>query len=130
MITEPRALESPPGSGGELIDTSPDVRRLEHYLKEFGERHPAMLQSLSSDRLAWLQVIFAASRFLSDELLRQPAWIANAGPMDSDSSRADYQERLRIFLDERQALSPSALDLALFRRQELLRGLRATPESM
>ena len=121
MITDPHVLELPPGSGGELIDTSPDVRRLEHYLKEFGERHPARLQSLSSDRLAWLQVIFAASRFLSDELLRHPAWIANAGPMDSDLSRADYQERLRIFLDERQALSPSALDLALFRRQELLR---------
>jgi glutamate-ammonia-ligase adenylyltransferase len=121
LITDPHVLALPPGSGGELIYTSPDARRLEHYLKEFGERHPATLQSLSSDRVAWLQVIFAASRFLSDELLRQPAWIATVGPMDSDLSRADYQGRLRVFLDERQALSPSALDLALFRRQELLR---------
>ncbi|HEY6987888.1 MAG TPA: glutamine-synthetase adenylyltransferase [Bryobacteraceae bacterium] len=121
MITEPRALESPPGSGGELIDTSPDARRIAYYLKEFGERHPATLRSLSPDRLTWLQVIFASSRFLSDELLRHPAWIADVGPLDCDLSHGDYQQRLRVFLDERKVSIPSALDLALFRRHELLR---------
>ena len=108
LTTDPRVLELPPGSGGELIETSPDARRLAHYLKEFGERHPATLQSLSPERLGWLQVIFASSRVLSDELLRHPAWIANAGPMDREVSLADYQQRLRAFLDERKALSPSA----------------------
>jgi [glutamine synthetase] adenylyltransferase / [glutamine synthetase]-adenylyl-L-tyrosine phosphorylase len=121
LTTEPRVLELPPGSGGELIGTSPDAKRLAHYLKEFGERHPATLQSLPPDRLVWLQVIFAASRFLSDELLRHPDWISTLGPIDCDLSLADYQKRLRAFLDERQTRSPAALDLALFRRHELLR---------
>ena len=52
LTTEPRMLELPPGSGGELIDTSPDPRRLAHYLEEFGQRHPATLQGLSPERLA------------------------------------------------------------------------------
>jgi glutamate-ammonia-ligase adenylyltransferase len=121
LTTEPHALELPPGSGGELIDTSPDPRRLTHYLEEFGKRHPATLESLSPERLQWLQVIFASSRFLSDELLRHPAWISAVGPLDSELSVADYKQRLRVFLDERQVFSPSALDLALFRRHELLR---------
>jgi glutamate-ammonia-ligase adenylyltransferase len=121
LTTEPHALELPPGSGGELINTSPDPRRLTHYLEEFGKRHPATLESLSPERLQWLQVIFASSRFLSDELLRHPAWISAVGPLDSELSVADYKQRLRVFLDERQVFSPSALDLALFRRHELLR---------
>lgn len=121
LTIEPRSFASPPPSSDELIETSPDPRRLAHYLEEFGGRHAALLQSLSPERLAWLQVIFASSRFLSDELLRHPAWIASVGPLDSDLSLADYKQRLRIFLEERKALAPSALDLALFRRHELLR---------
>jgi len=81
LTTEPRLLESPPGSGGEVIDTSPDPRRLAHYLEDFGQRHAALFQSLPPERLAWLQVIFASSRFLSDELLRHPAWIRAVGSL-------------------------------------------------
>jgi [glutamine synthetase] adenylyltransferase / [glutamine synthetase]-adenylyl-L-tyrosine phosphorylase len=121
LTTESRTLELPSGGGGELIDTSPDPRRLAHYLEEFGQRHPATLPSLSPEQFVWLQVIFASSRFLSDELLRHPAWIYSAGPLESDLSVADYKQRLSSFLDERQAFYPSALDLALFRRHELLR---------
>jgi [glutamine synthetase] adenylyltransferase / [glutamine synthetase]-adenylyl-L-tyrosine phosphorylase len=121
LTTESRTLELPPGGGDELIDTSPDPRRLAHYLAEFGQRHPATLPSLSPKQLVWLQVIFASSRFLSDELLRHPAWISSIGPLESDLSVADYKQRLSAFLEARQAFSPSALDLALFRRHELLR---------
>lgn len=107
----------------ELIDRSPDPERVAHYLEEFGARHRAALDQFMQDggRRTWLAVIFASSRFLSEELLRHPNWILSASDTGAAFSFADYRIRLQAFLEDLGAVKPTALDLAMFRRRELVR---------
>jgi glutamate-ammonia-ligase adenylyltransferase len=107
----------------QVIDGSPDPQRVAHYLHEFGVRHPAELRALADDseQLRRLAVIFSVSRFLSEELLRYPDWLSKTGDLIPAFSRDDYKERLDAFLSERRLAVSTALDLALFRRRELVR---------
>lgn len=112
-----RALALPLGQQLErLIESSVDPDRVRHYVDEFASRHPAALDPLAKDseRLLWLTTIFAFSHFLSEELLRNPDWLFKICDLQQPLSRNEYQQRL-------SAVSPVALDLALFRRRELLR---------
>jgi [glutamine synthetase] adenylyltransferase / [glutamine synthetase]-adenylyl-L-tyrosine phosphorylase len=107
----------------QVIDRSADPQRVAHYLHEFGVRRQAELQALEEDPelLHRLAVIFGVSRFLSEELLRYPDWLWKTGDLTLAFSRDDYKERLDAFLSERGTVTPTALDLALFRRRELVR---------
>ncbi|MGI9075135.1 MAG: glutamine-synthetase adenylyltransferase [Bryobacteraceae bacterium] len=106
-----------------LVDTSVDSERPSHYLTEFQARHPDVLNQLEADdeRFEWLLTIFAFSRFLSEELLQHPNWLLDISEMHRALPVADYKEHLSAFLKQRAVASPTALDLALFRRKELLR---------
>ncbi|MBV9764878.1 MAG: hypothetical protein JOZ48_08535 [Acidobacteriaceae bacterium] len=106
-----------------LIDSSIDAERVSHYVAEFSSRHSDALQQLADDpeRLSWLITIFSFSRFLSEELLRHPDWLRTLEQIHRPLTLHDYQSRLDVFLNERGVTSPTTLDLALFRRKELLR---------
>ncbi len=106
-----------------LINSSVDPDRVSHYVAEFSSRHPGALELLTDDfdRLVWLITVFTFSRFLSEELVRHPDWLWSLEDIHRPFALHDYQSRLEAFLDQRGVKCPAALDLALFRRKELLR---------
>ena len=99
-----------------FIEKSIDPERVSQYGEEFACRHPEDAFALANDpeRLRWLTAIFAFSHFLSEELLRNPDWLFTIADLQHPLSRNDYKQRLSL-------ATPAALDLALFRRRELLR---------
>jgi glutamate-ammonia-ligase adenylyltransferase len=90
-----------------------DVR----YLAEFRARHPEIWNTLENDeeRLKWLITIFNFSRFLSEELLQHPEWLFSITDLHRPLALRDFEERLATLAH------PGALELALFRRRQLLR---------
>ncbi len=107
----------------ELIDRSADPPRVAEYMEEFAARHRAIFDLLAQDAevLRGLAAIFACSRFLSEELLRHPDWIAQPQSLNVALSLGDYKNRLQAFFEDRRVTRPAALDLAMFRRRELIR---------
>ncbi len=107
----------------EVIECSPDPERVRKYFEDFSERHPALLKQLANDkdRFRWLALVFASSRFLSEEVLKHPNWIGETGDLLRALSRQEYHDRLTAFLRDSGADRASAPELALFRRKELLR---------
>jgi [glutamine synthetase] adenylyltransferase / [glutamine synthetase]-adenylyl-L-tyrosine phosphorylase len=105
------------------VEGSPDPARVSRYLDEFAARHRAMFDLFAADpeRAPWLTTLFSCSAFLSAEILRYPEWLSEVADLHRQLSTANYKDRLQIFLKERHALKPAALDLALFRRRELVR---------
>ncbi len=101
----------------------PDPKELTHRVDEFSKRHPAIWQQLSQDkdRMRWLLTIFNFSHFLAEELIRHPKWIWSIGEIHRARSFIDYKENLLLFLRQRSIAVPTAFELALFRRKELLR---------
>jgi glutamate-ammonia-ligase adenylyltransferase len=68
--------------------------------------------------------VFSYSRFLSDAVLKNPERIlqvSNSGSFYRALSVEGYEERLFDFLGKERRDMPSALDLARFRRRQLLR---------
>jgi glutamate-ammonia-ligase adenylyltransferase len=104
-------------------ERSPDPARVARYLDEFAARHRATFDRLASDpeRAPWLATLSSCSRFLSEELLRYPEWLSAVADLHEQISTNGYKRRLEEFLAERHATKPAALDLALFRRRELVR---------
>jgi glutamate-ammonia-ligase adenylyltransferase len=107
----------------ELLETSSDPTRVEHYVREFSTRNPAQWEALTKqpEQLRWLTLIFGSSRFLSEELLRNPDWIFSVHEVHSAFSTGHYELALSQTLRARGVAIPAALDFALFRRQQLLR---------
>ena len=104
-------------------ERSPDPPRVARYLDEFAAQHRAIFDQLAADpeRAPWLATLFGCSGFLSEELLRYPEWLSTVADLHQQISTQGYKQRLQAFLAERHALKPAALDLALFRRRELVR---------
>jgi glutamate-ammonia-ligase adenylyltransferase len=105
------------------IEGSPDPVRVSRYIDEFAARHRATFDLLASDaeRARWLPVIFGCSAFLSEEILRYPDWLSTVVDFHQQLTVDDYKDRLADFLQKRVVFKPAALDLAMFRRRELLR---------
>ena len=112
--------------------SSPDPDRVLQYVTEFRSRHATLFRNLAGEnpqRLQWLLTIFGYSHFLSEELLQHPEWILDVSDLYRVLSVAEYRDRLLTLLARRHAsfsVTPesgraTALDLALFRRQEMLR---------
>ena len=102
------------------VAASSDPQRASRYFNEFESRNPGFLSRLQAEpqRLHWLALIFGFSAFLSEEVLRHPEWLFEVTAVESVLSTADFSSHLVSFLSNRTA---TALDLALFRRKELLR---------
>ena len=116
---------------GNISQASPDPDRVLEYLSEFRSRHDDLVGQLSGEnaqRLQWLLTIFGYSHFLSEELLQHPEWILEVSDLYRMLSVSEYRDRLMTLLARRntssitaESVRASALDLALFRRQEMLR---------
>ena len=65
--------------------------------------------------------IFSFSRFLSEEILQHPEWLNDIPDVYRVLTVFDYRERLSWFVAERSSVELRALDLASFRRREILR---------
>lgn len=107
----------------QLIDSTADPERATQYFIEFAHRHPAKFNALHEDpeRLQWLATVFSFSRFLSEELLRRPEALFAVTDIHRPLSLFEYKKRLAGFLPGGALAAAMALDLALFRRRELLR---------
>ncbi|MFL6463368.1 MAG: glutamine-synthetase adenylyltransferase [Bryobacteraceae bacterium] len=94
-----------------------------YTLSDFSAHHPETFEKLQGDkrRLLWLTTIANLSRFLFEELLRHPEWLFETDEIDRTFSVEDFRNRLSAFLRQRHTGTATALDLALFRRKELLR---------
>ncbi|MCS7023367.1 MAG: glutamine-synthetase adenylyltransferase [Bryobacteraceae bacterium] len=71
-----------------------------------------------------LVTVFAHSRFLAEEILQQPHWIEElvlSGDLHRHLSAREMEMMLEQFLLRRGPGVPSSLDLAQFRRQQILR---------
>jgi glutamate-ammonia-ligase adenylyltransferase len=104
-----------------LVNASADPPRAWSYLGDLHAAFPDYLARLPDPQLHWLITVFTYSRFLSEELLRCPDALDSAGDLHRVSSSEQYRNRLRDLLDGRGGVSAQALDLAFFRRRELLR---------
>lgn len=93
------------------------------YFFRLQERHPDAFERLSRQPSAYqsAMAVFAHSHFLAEEVLQHPEWLEElcAGPTLHQSCSADqYADRLEATLPPGL---PEAVDLARFRRRELLR---------
>ena len=92
-------------------------------LSDFGAHHPEVFKQLQNDeeRLHWLCTIANLSRFLWEELIRHPEWLFEIDALERTLSVEDFKNRLHAFLRQGDHTTAIALNLALFRRKELLR---------
>jgi glutamate-ammonia-ligase adenylyltransferase len=107
----------------QVVDSSADPSRVSRYFDELEKRHPGAYREIAVNpgKLGWLGWVFASSKFLSEELLRHPHWILGLGEMSRTFSGAEYNARFADFLRQVGASKASGIELALFRRKELLR---------
>ena len=112
------------GERGVFITNSPDPDGVRRCLLSFHQQQPDAFRRLNEapSGLAFLTAVFANSRFLSEEIIRHPDWIeplVSSPEMFRPLSAEEYSSRIEASLDDGSI--PSALDLAVFRRRELLR---------
>jgi glutamate-ammonia-ligase adenylyltransferase len=109
-----------------LLASAPDPAAVERYLERLLHESPSAFDRIASSPAALRCAvnIFSYSRFLSDAVLQKPERIlevSNSGSFYRALSEEGYEERLFDFLGKERRDMPSALDLARFRRRQLLR---------
>src|SRR5690348_8499528 len=107
-----------------LLASVPDPDQALHYLERLRTENAAGFNRISSSptALSYLITIFSYSQFLSEAVLHHPEWLlqlAVSGDLHHVLSAEEYERRLETFAGLEGI--PDALDLALFRRQQLLR---------
>ncbi len=108
-----------------LLAASPDPDQALHFLERLRAQSPTAFEEISNvpATLRYVVAIFSYSTFLSEALLRYPEWameLATADDLDRVLTKEEFSERLVRFLWPDGAI-PQALDLARFRRRQLLR---------
>ena len=122
---------------GYLLEGAPDPDRALDYLARLWERSPEMFARLTRTAagLQSLVAVFCHSWFLSEEVMQRPEWL-EAVCASGDLYRALPLETMKERLEECLLGGvPEAVELARFRRRELLRillrdvrGLAPLPE--
>jgi glutamate-ammonia-ligase adenylyltransferase len=112
-----------------LVESSPDPGQIQKYIQKLLTESPDAFRRIAGEptALRFLVTVFGHSAFLSDAVMRNPAWLLETssafdtpgGDMHRVLRTDEYAARLRNFLPASQI--PSALVLASFRRRELLR---------
>ena len=109
-----------------LLAGAPDVDKAVFYLDRLRDESPAAFIRIASSPAALRCAvgIFSHSKFLSDAVMRNPERIlqvANSGSFYRVLTAEEYAERLFEFLGKDAQGVPQAVDLARFRRRQLLR---------
>ena len=109
-----------------LLASVPDPPAVERYLERLLHESPSAFDRITSSAAALRCAVnvFSYSRFLSDAVLKKPERILEvsaSGSFYRALSVEGYEERLYDFLGKERRDMPSALDLARFRRRQLLR---------
>jgi [glutamine synthetase] adenylyltransferase / [glutamine synthetase]-adenylyl-L-tyrosine phosphorylase len=109
-----------------LMSSSPDPDQSLLNLGRLFEQHPRAFQRLilSPMTLQMLVAVFSHSQFLSEEILKAPEWIeeiSEADDLHRVLSADEYLERLEGVLSPIGPEVPPPLELARFRRRQLLR---------
>ncbi|MGH9659995.1 MAG: glutamine-synthetase adenylyltransferase, partial [Bryobacteraceae bacterium] len=104
-----------------LLQSIPDPKQARRYLTRFRQESGAAFERLANSptALRYMITTFSYSRFLAEEVLRYPNWlteVAESGDLHRVLSAEELEERLR-----KSAPSPAPLDLARFRRRQILR---------
>ncbi|MEP6714524.1 MAG: glutamine-synthetase adenylyltransferase [Terriglobia bacterium] len=107
-----------------LLPSLPDPDESVHYLNRLMAEAPEAALTIAGNQTAlrYALTIFSYSHFLAEAVLRYPEWIldiANAGDLHRGFLEEEYERLLRTSLP--QAGLPRAVDLALFRRRQILR---------
>jgi glutamate-ammonia-ligase adenylyltransferase len=107
-----------------LVASVPDPDQAVHYLERMRKENPAWFSrfTVAPNALGYLITVFAYSNFLSEEVLRHPEWLLDlttSGDLHRTLTLDEYRSRLAAFAAAEGV--PEALDLARFRRQQLLR---------
>ena len=106
-----------------LLRSLPNRDDVVHYLKRLLTEAPDAVAMIAGNLIAlrYALTIFSFSRFLSESVLRHPAWlmeISIAHDLHRGFLAEDYEAALEESLGDR---APRPVDLALFRRRQLLR---------
>ncbi|MDQ6705354.1 MAG: glutamine-synthetase adenylyltransferase, partial [Acidobacteriota bacterium] len=110
-----------------LLESVPDRDRALHFLALLKREAPDAFAEIaaSSTALNYLIALFSYSRFLSEAVIRNPDWLielTRSTDMHRVLSAEAYEDRLNAWLRKCAAPGvPLPLDLARFRRRELLR---------
>jgi glutamate-ammonia-ligase adenylyltransferase len=95
----------------------------QRQLEIFAHRQPEALRHLVGDPngLQMLSLVFTYSRVLTDDLFQHPEWLTDLlaeGTLYRPYRPGEFQQRLEFLAGDRL---PSALELATFRRRQILR---------
>ena len=104
-----------------LLAASPAPEQGLQYFARLRERQPDFFPRLTQNtlRLRYLVAIFTYSHFLSEEILEHPEWVED---LQLELNRVVEAEQFRARLDaDLEPGVPNPLDLAKFRRRQLLR---------
>jgi [glutamine synthetase] adenylyltransferase / [glutamine synthetase]-adenylyl-L-tyrosine phosphorylase len=89
------------------------------HVDESPHASPTLAVASDSQRATYVATVARLSPFLSEELLRHPEWIDDIWDLERTCPVLQYKARLAAFLGDRTRAT--GLDLALFRKKELLR---------
>jgi glutamate-ammonia-ligase adenylyltransferase len=109
-----------------LLASVPDAPAASRLLERLRQESPVAFDRISSSPAALRCAVnvFSYSHFLSEAVLKNPERIlqvSNSGSFYRVLSEEEYDERLVDFLGQPLPELPSAVDLARFRRRQLLR---------
>jgi glutamate-ammonia-ligase adenylyltransferase len=109
-----------------LLASVPDAEKAARYLERLRQDSPAAFLRIAESPAAMRCAVnlFSYSSFLSDAVLRNPERIlavANSGSFYRVLTVEEYEQRLFDFLSGGEECTPAAVDLARFRRRQLLR---------
>jgi len=106
-----------------LVASAADPEAAIHYLVRLKQNRPDDFQRLAQAQpfLKYFVTVASFSRFLSEELLQNPEWLADVTGMSRLLTAAEYKKRLGKFLKNQPDPQALALSLALFRRHQMLR---------
>jgi glutamate-ammonia-ligase adenylyltransferase len=108
------------------VQASPDPVTTSRYLGRLRDQQPEAFDRITSSdsALQLLITVFSHSHFLSEEIIQHPDWLeelAFSVELHRSLSTVEFCDKLEEFLGSDPQAMPSALQLAVFRRRELLR---------
>ena len=109
-----------------LLDSVPDPQRSARHLDRLRQNSPSVFDRIASSPASLRAAVnlFSYSNFLSESVLQRPEQIlqvANSGSFYRVLTAEEYELRLYDFLHKDMREAPSSVDLARFRRRQLLR---------